>query len=130
MATFELDASSFDALQQAIQNYGDGAEDIINDVLHNEGSQLLQASIQRLIPVSGRSWRGKKRPARTAKSLKDIKSNLAVTITTTSNYQYLYFPDDGSNTESHAGNQQFFKRGAENEQENIINLCITRLTEI
>lgn len=127
MAVFRVDATEFERLQNAIKNFPGDAETVINEVLHGEGSQLLQDSIRNLMPVSGREWKGKKPAAKSAKSLTDLKGNLFVEVITTKNYQYLYFPDDGTNTKKHAGNQQFFLKGAEARQEAIIDLCINKL---
>lgn len=125
---FRIDATQYDDLQLYIKSYEGDAEQIINDVLHDEGSSLIQNEIRNLMPQSNRKpWKGKKKEAKTSNSLKDIKSNLAITITTTSNYQYLYFPNDGTNTRNHIGNKQFFAKGVENTSDNIINLCIERL---
>ena len=108
MAFFRLDATEYDRLVDAIKNFPGDAEKAINSVFHNEGSLLIQDSIRNLMPVSGRTWKGKKRAAKDAKSLTDMKGNLFVIVKTTNSYNYLYFPDDGSNTKRHAGNQQFF----------------------
>lgn len=125
---FELNVSEVDRLIEAIKNFPYDAEEAINEVLHGEGAELLQESITRLMPVSGRKWQGKKKGAKSAKSLKNVTGNLSVTVTTQKSYQYLYFPDDGSNTENHYGNQQFFYRGGEAVQDDIIDRCINRLT--
>lgn len=127
---FELDASALDSLQQAMKEYTGNTEDAVNEILHEQAGPMIQESIRNLIPVSGRTWKGKKKAAKSANSLKTINSNLAVTITTTSNYQYLYFPNDGTSTKNHVGNKQFFAKGTEKVTDEIINLCITRLTEI
>jgi hypothetical protein len=44
-------------------------------------------------------------------------------------YQYLYFPDDGTNTTRHVGNQQFFRRGAEDASGEIVDACTEKLTK-
>ena len=129
MAVFRLEAAEFERLEQVMKNFPDEAENVINEVLHNEGSQLIQESIRNLIPVSGRNWKGKKAPAKTGSSLTDVKGNLSITVQTTKIYQYLYFPDDGTNTRRHVGNKQFFFKGAEEQQSTIIDLCINRLTQ-
>ena len=54
---------------------------------------------------------------------------LAVTIKTKPKYDYLYFPDDGSNTRRHVGNQQFMRRGAEKSRDRIIDICVGRLAQ-
>ena len=127
MARIGLDASQFDKLQNAIKDYPGNAEKIINDVLHNEASPLIQEKIRQFMPVSGADWKGKATAAKTGNSLTDEKGNLSITVKTTKKYQYLYFPDDGTNTKNHAGNQQFFLRGAETQQNEIVNRCLTRL---
>lgn len=126
---FELDVSGFERLENALKDFQGNAEDVINDVLHNEGGPLLQEAIRRLMPVSGARWKGKKGAAKTSNSLMSITYNLAVEVATTKNYQYLYFPNDGTNTRRHAGNQQFFYKGGEDVQDEIIDRCVARLTE-
>lgn len=130
MARLDIEAKEFDQLTTAIKNFPGDAEKAINEVLHNDASRMLQDSIKNLIPVSGRQWKGKRPPASAAKSLTDDKTeNLAITVKTTYNYHYLYFPDDGSNTNNHRGNQQFFHRGGESQKSEIIGRCIARLVE-
>lgn len=129
MARFELDSKEFDRLQRALQNYQGDTEKEINDVLHNEASPLIQEAIQRLIPTSGKTWKGKRPPAKTGNSLTDQKGNLSITVKSTTKYNYLYFPDDGTNTRRHAGNQQFFKRGGESKQTEIVDRCVNRLVD-
>ena len=127
MSVFKVEVGDVERLQNAMQSYPDRAERAINSVLHNEGGQLIPENIKRLMPVSGASWRGKPGAAKTSNSLKDEKENLAITIKSAKAYQYLYFPDDGSNTRRHVGMQQFFKRGAEASSDELINRCITQI---
>ncbi len=128
-SAFRLSVSGFEEMQQAMAAYEGDVEAAINDVLHNEAGQLIQEEIKRLMPASGRHWAGKRRSAKNAKSLTEKKENLAITVKAATAYQYLYFPDDGSSTKRHVGNQHFFRRGGENKKEEIINRCIERLTE-
>lgn len=129
VSVFKLDVSGAEELQQSIKSFSGNAEATINDVLHNEASPLIQNEIRRLMPESNRKpWTTKKAAAKGAKSLMDKKENLSITVKTTADYNYLYFPDDGSNTRKHAGNQQFFRRGGENVQAEIISRCLRRLT--
>lgn len=129
MARFEMDAREMERLQNAIKNFPGDAEETINSVLHNEGSELIQERITLLMPVSGKYWAGKPAPAKIGKSLRKETGNLSVTTKSTTKYNYLYFPDDGSNTRNHVGNQQFFYRGAESAESEIADRCITRLTK-
>lgn len=125
--TWKLEVADVERLQQAMQDYQGNTEATINDVLHNEAGDLAQEAIRLLIPVSGKHWKGKKPAAKFAKSLTNINGNLSVTVTTPKNYQYLYFPDDGTNTRRHVGNKQFFRRGGEAVQDEIIERCVNKL---
>lgn len=121
---YKIDATGVETLQRAIKNYKGNAEKAVNEVLHEEAGPLIQESVQRLIPVSD----AKKKHAKDAKSLRQINYNLAVKITTAGKYGYLYFPDDGTNTQRHIGNQQFFKQGGEAVKSDIIQRCLKRLS--
>lgn len=129
MARFELNADAFAKLQQAMKNFPTGAGYVIDEVLHTEGGSLIEEEIRRLMPVSNVTWKGKKPSAKTGNSLTQENHTLGVTIRTTPNYHYLYFPDDGTTTKRHIGNQQFFFRGAEETQDEIIDRCVNRLVE-
>lgn len=125
----DLSFRQFDNLQEAMKAYEGNVETTINDVLHNEAKGLLQEEIKRLMPVSGRQWKGKKPAAKGANSLTEVTGNLYIMVKSKKPYNYLYFPDDGSNTRRHAGNQQFFHRAGEAKKQEIIERCITRLAE-
>ena len=130
MALFELEFNEFESLSKNLDEYGASAERVINDVLHGEGGAEIKERIHALIPSSGRRWKGKKAPAASADSLRQVNNEmLAVTIKSKTAYNYLYFPDDGTNTRRHAGNQQFFQRGAEDAASDVVKLCLGKLTE-
>lgn len=129
MAWFEMDAKEVERLYNTIRNFPGNAEKSINDVFHNEAILLVQEEVKRLMPVSGKTWKGKAPAAKTAKSLTEDKGNLSFTVRSNGKYNYLYFPDDGTNTRRHIGNQQFFKRGGENKQTEIVDRCISRIVE-
>lgn len=129
MARFEMDTKEIERLYNTIKNFPGNAEDSINDVFHNDAPPIVSEEIKHLMPTSGRSWRGKAPAAKGAKSLTDEKANLAFTVKTTGKYHYLYFPDDGSNTRRHVGNQQFFQRGGEAKQSEIVDRCITKIIQ-
>ena len=133
MAKFTLDARQHETLIKAMQIYGNQAGKAVDDVLHNEGAALIKEEIMRLLPESGRKWKGKKRAAKHAQPFTQKNESLAVTIRTKSGYHYLYFPDDGSNTRNHVGYKgkprEFMFHGAENQQGRIMDLCINRLIE-
>lgn len=127
--TLNINIQEFERLERAIQNYPGNAEEIINAVLHNEGGELIQEAIQIRIPQSGKTWAGKKAPARTGNSLRSTNENLAVWVRTTKSYQYLYFPDDGTNTRRHVGDKQFFREGAESVSDEVLDRCVGRLIQ-
>lgn len=124
---FKIEIADAEKLQQALKDYTGDAEQAINDVLHNEVGELVQPEIKKLMPMSNKHWKGKKSPAKTSKSLRNLNGDLSVTITTQKAYQYLYFPNDGTNTRRHIGNQRFFEKGSENKQGEIIDRCVNRL---
>lgn len=124
---FKVNVSEVDRLMQAMQEYSGNVEQAINEVFHNEAGDLAQESIRRLMPVSGKRWRGKAPAAKKSKSMQNVNENLAVTVKNAKKYQYLYFPDDGTNTRRHIGDQRFFERGGEAVQGEIIERCITKL---
>lgn len=126
---FSLDASELDEFQKIMDDYGSVGLQTINDVLHGEGAQVIQDKIQNLLPSSGRTWKRKKAPARSAQPFTHEDGMLSVTTVSRGIYHYLYFPDDGSNTKRHAGNQQFMQRGAEDAASDIIELCMGKLLE-
>ena len=128
---FTLEADALDDLAETMERYGAGAGQIVDDVLHGQGAQMIKERIAPLIPQSGRTWKGKGRAAAAAMpaSFQQDNEPQAVTIAARNRYHYLYFPDDGSNTVRHAGNLQFMRRGAEDASAEIIDLCIGRLTE-
>lgn len=128
-STFSLEDKEMQKLAESIQSYPDYAGQVINDVLWNKGGALIQEGIMPLLPTSGRTWRGKKPAAKTAAPFTQENASLSVTVKTKNGYHYLYFPDDGSNTRKHAGNQQFMLGGAEAKQGEIIDLCIVQLTQ-
>lgn len=127
--TLSINVQEFERLERALRSFPGNAEATINAVLHNEGGLLMQEAIQPLIPQSGKTWKGKRAPARVGNSLRSTNENLAVWVRSTKSYQYLYFPDDGSSTRRHVGNQQFFLRGAESVKGEVIDRCVGRLIQ-
>lgn len=124
-----FDASEVDSLVGLMEQYGTSAEKTINDVIHEEGAQEIKKRITSLLPSSGRHWKGKGASARSAmpKRFSQDDDMLTVTIAARGKYHYLYFPDDGSNTKRHAGNQRFMLRGAENAVPRIVEMCLGKL---
>lgn len=133
-AVFTLDDAAFERMNAAIQSYGANADTVISKYLDEEGSKEIFQGITALLPASGRTWKGKKAAAQVAASSNPTKvfrsevSVLTLTVKSRNPYNYLYFPDDGSNTIDHWGNQKFMLSGAEAASEKIIDGVIERLT--
>lgn len=127
---FKVNVADMDGMQKIMEELGNSAEQTINDILHGEGAEEIKKNIQSILPVSGRKrWRGKKAAAKSAKPFEQKNDNLSVTVLSRGHYHYLYFPDDGSNTVRHVGNQQFMRRGAETSAEKIMEMCTEKIVE-
>lgn len=124
---FEMKYEHTEKLLNAMDEYGKGSGQVIDEVLHTKGGQLINDRIMQLLPESGRKWKGKKTAAKRAKPFEQKDESLAVTIRTKYAYHYLYFPDDGTNTKNHRGQQYFMYQGAEDKSAEIIDLCVDRL---
>ena len=129
MGVLNISEDSFAFLEQAIREYGDGAEDVINEILSGFGAEKIDEEIKLILPESGRSWKGKKTAAKRTNPFKSIDENLSVTVKNKAAYAYLYFPDDGSHTRKHAGGQEFMWRGALAAQGDIIDRCLDQLVD-
>ena len=129
---FQMEGTDFDALQKAMLEYGAGSGQIVADVFEDYGAPLIREEIKRLIPESGRTWRGKKKAAKQADSLmSQVFRTADPSIYTRSRpaYGYLYFPDDGSYTKRHVGNQNFMGRGQDAATNRIIDRCLAKLAD-
>lgn len=131
MASIDLNINEMERLVKAMQDYEGNTEQVINKALHHgETYYLAQDHIRFLMPVSWAKWKGKKPAARVNQnSLQRLIGNLSLTVKSSTNYNYLYFPDDGTNTTRHIGNQRFFERGGEAATPEIIDRCIGALVE-
>lgn len=127
MSVINISDDSFDFLEQAIKEYGDGAEDVISEILHGYGAERIDEEIKLVLPESGRTWKGKKAAAKRTNPFTSLDENLAVTVKNKAAYSYLYFPNDGSDTRNHIGGQEFMWRGALAAQGDIIDRCLDQL---
>lgn len=126
---FALTDDGVERFAEALENYEGYAGKAINEVLWNEAGPMIAEAIIPLLPRSNRTWRGKKAAAASTMPFLQINDTLSVEVKSKNAYHYLYFPDDGSNTRKHAGNQQFMLRGAESKQSEIIERCIAALVK-
>lgn len=126
---FTLDSSEVDGLEEIMNEYELEGIKTINDVLHGEGAKVIQDKIRALIPSSGRKWRRKKASAKSAQPFKQTDGVLSVKTGTETRYNYLYFPNDGSNTKRHKGDKRFFEEGNEAATDDIVSICLGRLEQ-
>lgn len=134
LANYAMDTRELEQLAEKLTTAGKSAENVINNVLHGTGGQLIETEIMRLLPKSGRDWKGKAKAAADTKPFKqDNSENLKVTISSKNKYHYLYFPDDGTNTKHHIGYRgiprEFMRTGGENKSQEIIDLCVNGIVE-
>lgn len=128
--TFTLELSALEEAAERLQEAGGSVEDAVNEVLHGPAGQLIADKISPLIHPSGRTFKGHTASASVSVWPRfQTAGNLVVEVGTKSRFNYLYFPDDGSNTKRHAGNQRFMERGAKAASEEITSLCIEAILE-
>jgi hypothetical protein len=107
-STFELDASELDRLMSAAAQWSEVSEAAINKVFKGDGADYIVKCIDALMPKSGRRFKGHTSGVKGTNWSRITPGNLQVTIGAVTKRLYVYFPDDGSNTKRHAGNQHFF----------------------
>lgn len=131
MSVYELDAKQFEKITEQVMQFTNGrvAEDIINHYLSGEGAELLKEGIHERLPVSGRTWRGKTPAAKSSDPFGKISVNLGVKIYSKPRYHYLYFPDDGTNTIHHVGNQQFMFFGADAKAQEVADNIVEEMVK-
>ena len=127
MSNFSVDYTDMEQLGQAIADYAGNAENVINTILHEQSFAPLTESIIGLIHPSGRTWKGKRASAKAVQPFSQKNGNLSIEIKSKKAYRYLYFPDDGSDTKNHYGDQQFMLRGVQEISDQIIDMCLAGL---
>lgn len=121
--------SGYAEIALACEKYPENAERAINEVLHGEGGPIIYRSINPLIHASGRTFKGHRASATVSHWPEyHTEEPLAIEVAASSAYRYLYFPDDGSNTKRHAGNQRFFLRGGEAVIPRLTEMCLDAVT--
>lgn len=119
--------SEVEDFEKMMAQYAGDAEEAINSVLHQKALQPLAESIVELIHPSGRTWQGKIASATSIQPFRQREENLSIEIRSKKAYQYLYFPNDGSTTINHYGDQHFMYRGVERKSDLIIDMCLQQL---
>lgn len=132
MAVYAMvDLSGVDRLTESIQKYGKESQLIITKYLVQDAIDVIGPAITRLLPVSGRTFRGHRQGAKAAGYRTTFMSTAetvdSVIVRSRTAFDYLYFPDDGDNTDHHAGKQYFMLRGAEAAVPQVVNDICSRL---
>ena len=125
-----MDFAEVDRLNEFMYRYRDAAASIITAYLAAHGLDTIGPAITRLLPVSGRRWARKLTAASSIgydRAFRAQRDFCAVTVRTVPVYGYLYFPDDGGDTQRHRGNQRFMLRGAEAAAPQLIDGICSRL---
>ena len=104
---FTLNFEDAEKVQQAIENYGDKAEDTINKYIHGKGKDKLIKSIENNMTVSDRN----KKHAKFSNPLSNKNFNLGVRITTKSKFNYLRYPMDSIGTSKGKKENPFMEKG-------------------
>ena len=121
---FSLKTEDLLKIQEAIMDFGNDAESVINDCLANEVKELLTNSITNLIPVSPKS----KKHAKTSNPLDGkVRNNLTLWIHTKPKYNYLYFPQNAEGTSKGKQPNDFMEKGINVEYDNVVNIILEKL---
>lgn len=109
---YQIHAEELLGFAERFTGFGQVSEDSVNEVVHEQGGPVIYEEIDKLMPVSGRRFKRHPTGAKgTQWQVYDKNTNLTIVVSHKPNRRYLYFPDDGSGTVNHFGNQQFFGRG-------------------
>ena len=131
MASVMLSYEQFERLFQALDGVAADTESAVNEAL--KGSQVknwMINSITGLTPVSKvktSAWHP--RHAKSSSPYKESFENLSILIKSKTAFNYLYFPDDGSNTKRHQGMQQFMLHGMEEVTDQVIDEIAKKIIE-
>lgn len=119
-------------LQKVMEAYGQGAGRVVQEVYRDFAADEIKSNILPLVHSSGRVFKGHRRGAKQSgidKVFGQQIDGLSLTVKTNRSFGYLYFPDDGSNTRKHAGQQHFMQRGLDKSVQAIVDRCVAKLQE-
>ncbi|MGN0301598.1 MAG: hypothetical protein ACI4BI_01820 [Anaerotardibacter sp.] len=130
MSSFGISTEGMESIIAKVEAFPSVFGQCVGNVLHGEGGEVIASKITELIHPSGRTFKGHTSSATSTKwYLKYTSESFAVTIRSKSKFNYLYFPDDGSNTKRHAGGQDFTGRGMQAAIPKIEELLINAVDE-
>ena len=121
---FSLKEEDLGRIQEAIMDFGDDAERVVNDCLANDVKDKFITSITNLMPVSNKN----KRHAKSSNPLDGkVRNNLTLWIHTKTKYNYLYFPQNAEGTSKRNSPNDFMEKGIEVEYDNVVNEMLEKL---
>ena len=126
---FSLKEEDLGRIQEAIMDFGNDAESVINECLKKSVSKVFRKTITNIIPVSeGKypSQRGKIH-AKTSNPLRSMTDNLTLTIKSKTEFNYLYFPQMGEGTSKYKQPNDFMEKGIDAEYDNAVNIILEKL---
>ena len=130
--TFTFTFTPEDALQSAIEDYGQWAGQLVQEVYEEVGAEHLKRSVVgvSVFPVSGRRFRGHPRGAKEAgtKIFTHAVNGLDLTITAGGKWGYLIFPDEGRGVHNPKA-YHFMMAGLEKASTELTERILARLTE-
>lgn len=132
MSSVRVDYDGINQLAERMERFGSGAGQVIQGVYTDFAAGEIKENVLPLVHSSGRTFKGHRQSARSAgpdKVFTQTVKDLTLIVRTNRRFGYLYFPDDGSNTRRHAGNQRFMQRGLDQSTDAIIERCVAALTE-
>lgn len=87
-----INDESLAVLGRYMREYGEGGGQIIDHVIHGEGAQKISDYAEKLLPVSGRRWKGKARAAKGAKPFQQTDLPQGVIVRSRPKYRYSRLP--------------------------------------
>lgn len=132
MTKLSVKSDGVEHLSEAMGRFGAGAGQVIQEVYEEFAAKEIKENVLPLVHSSGRVFKGHRQGAKSAgtdKVFRHSVNGLDLIVRTNAKFGYLYFPDDGSNTKRHAGNQHFMQRGLDQSVDSIVERCVARLTE-
>lgn len=129
-ATFQIDYSEFEALEEKIRQLPEHTEELINSYLHKKGVEMTRDNITDHMPVSNRN----KTHAKHSSWSRKETENLGFTIKAKGgaanrpgSFGYLVFPNEGRGPRNPV-EQRFFERGLDDSTPEILEDLLEEVT--
>lgn len=133
-ARYQLDAAEVEKLEAMLERLTEGGEDLINNIVHKQGPEILASDITRFINTSKTRSRPGQHATQT-KWQKVTEFNLGFELVTKggaaknrNSYGYLVFPDEGRGRRNPIA-QNFTGKGSDEATPKIMELLNTELAK-